>query len=1083
MNQDDSGENAVVAQRIVLSQAAVIESMSFYVTTAAGKMRMGIYNDNNDNPGTLHASTAEFTPVVGWNNQNVQTPITLPAGTYWLAFLNDNDALHARSGWTGDGSNSGRYYDYTYGDLPATFSASAQSGDFQFSLFATFVVSVPQGTIYAGETDILYQNMDGTANKLIAQTTELSENAVVQSLSFYVTNAAGKLRLGIYQDGTDGPGALMAQTDEFTPVPGWNTVNVQQPILLSAGTYWLAFLPESDDLQFRYEWVQGLYTGREYDYEFGEMPLLASGQHMGVEYRYSFYATLIAEGNQVNFPTTGVLDDFNRSNSGTLGANWISVFSDLSISSNRAAGSSSSDNDDYYNAASYGPDVEAYTTITTLPGNNNYVQLWARLDVTNTNLYLLEYEQLSGTDAVRFYRVDGGSSIVQIGSTINQNFSAGDLLGLRIVGSALTAWYKPTGGSWTLLGSVMDGTYDNAGYIGLGIYGTTGRVDDFGGGNVTGMSLAPQNDSSIKLVSYNPAPAFVPLQQGQETDTPTPTASYTPSPTETATPTPVEPTATERSVTPTLTFTLTPTMTPTPIVTSTPLLQGPITIDYVYDPLYRLAEANYSTGDYYHYGYDAVGNRLTQDTLLGGLPSTTSYVYDDANRVQSVDGVTYTFDDNGNLLNDGVNTYTYDSANRLTAMTSGQVAMSYVYNGLGDRLQETMNGQTTVVTMDYNMGLTQALSDGTNTYIYGNGRIAQMNGTATDYFLPDALGSVRQLTDTSGAITYASAYDPYGVVAATSGASGTPYGYTGEYTSNDLVYLRARHYAPAMGRFLTRDTWGGDANIPMSFNRWNYGYGNPVQYTDPTGNCSWTENNRINTAKKSISPQPNDWMTTYIAAGIAIQCWGTAADKLKDPGYYNGAGIAQISQAQTEIAYGMPVDDPGQQTIFGIWLRKPSRRGYGLRCYIPLLSNDPCVCKTPIEIESTPDFYRNYQLEEPHELTDSSWSVEYMRRRIQMVVNECKDRFCQDRDKFIVAALAQNGSGFTVGNIGDLKAHLTNNQIQWKEWYSGLSARSKSEYRDQWRLFYKFTRRLNNDGYYLPPNILNDDMILWLKDQ
>jgi len=38
-----------------------------------------------------------------------------------------------------------------------------------------------------------------------------------------------------------------------------------------------------------------------------------------------------------------------------------------------------------------------------------------------------------------------------------------------------------------------------------------------------------------------------------------------------------------------------------------------------------------------------------------------------------------------------------------------------------------------------------------------------------------------------------------------------------------------------MGRFLTRDTWGGNANVPMSFNRWNYVGGNPVNLTDPSG--------------------------------------------------------------------------------------------------------------------------------------------------------------------------------------------------------------------------------------------------------
>ena len=261
---------------------------------------------------------------------------------------------------------------------------------------------------------------------------------------------------------------------------------------------------------------------------------------------------------------------------------------------------------------------------------------------------------------------------------------------------------------------------------------------------------------------------------------------------------------------------------------------GPITITYDYDPLYRLKEANYSTGDYYHYGYDAVGNRLTQDTQVGGLPTTTSYLYDDANRVQSVNGVTYTFDANGNLLNDGINTYTYDSANRLKTMNSGSVTASYTYNGMNDRLQQTVNGTTSTFTMDLNTGLTQALSDGTNNYIYGLDRIAQVN-SATEYFLGDALGSVRQLTDDSGEITYASTYDPYGVTTSTVGSSQTSYGYTNEYTSNDLVYLRARMYAPGMGRFLTRDTWEGDYNRPLSLNRWMYTEANPVNLTDPTG--------------------------------------------------------------------------------------------------------------------------------------------------------------------------------------------------------------------------------------------------------
>lgn len=132
--------------------------------------------------------------------------------------------------------------------MPSTFSSSAAGIEEQFSIYATFTVETAPGTIYAGEVNVLHGLANGAGNLLIAQKARLPHAAVVQSLSFYVTNATGKLRLGIYTNGVNRPGRLLAQTDEFTPVAGWNTVSVQTPTLLSAGNYWLAFLPESNDL-------------------------------------------------------------------------------------------------------------------------------------------------------------------------------------------------------------------------------------------------------------------------------------------------------------------------------------------------------------------------------------------------------------------------------------------------------------------------------------------------------------------------------------------------------------------------------------------------------------------------------------------------------------------------------------------------------------------------------------------------------------------------------------------------------------------------------------------------------------------
>ncbi len=91
-----------------------------------------------------------------------------------------------------------------------------------------------------------------------------------------------------------------------------------------------------------------------------------------------------------------------------------------------------------------------------------------------------------------------------------------------------------------------------------------------------------------------------------------------------------------------------------------------------------------------------------QKTLPG---QHTTVSYDDANRVLTAGGVTYTWDNNGNLLSDGVNSYGYDAANRLITMNGGPSNFAYAYNGLGNRLQQTVDGQTTHYALDINSGL------------------------------------------------------------------------------------------------------------------------------------------------------------------------------------------------------------------------------------------------------------------------------------------------------------------------------------------------------------------------------------------
>ena len=110
-------------------------------------------------------------------------------------------------------------------------------------------------------------------------------------------------------------------------------------------------------------------------------------------------------------------------------------------------------------------------------------------------------------------------------------------------------------------------------------------------------------------------------------------------------------------------------------------------------------------------------------------------------------------------------------------------------NGLGDRVSQTVNGITTNFTLDLNSGLTQVLQESSPlrayTYLYGTDRIAQYGAASTEYFLGDALGSVRQMVDASGAVILAKSYDPYGNAKASTGIGASRYGYTGEQRAGE----------------------------------------------------------------------------------------------------------------------------------------------------------------------------------------------------------------------------------------------------------------------------------------------------------
>ena len=94
------------------------------------------------------------------------------------------------------------------------------------------------------------------------------------------------------------------------------------------------------------------------------------------------------------------------------------------------------------------------------------------------------------------------------------------------------------------------------------------------------------------------------------------------------------------------------------------------------------------------YTSDAAGNRFNASRVNGTvrlLPSAVaSATYDAADEQTQFAGASLTYDANGNLANDGVNTYQWDARNRLVGITGGATA-SCNYDALGRRVSKTIN--------------------------------------------------------------------------------------------------------------------------------------------------------------------------------------------------------------------------------------------------------------------------------------------------------------------------------------------------------------------------------------------------------
>ena len=188
------------------------------------------------------------------------------------------------------------------------------------------------------------------------------------------------------------------------------------------------------------------------------------------------------------------LDDFNRPDelpvsggwSGAVGVNG-SAEGCLKVVSNQLASNKTTTCTGWRSNTQYGPDTEVWTKIGVLPGARQpHPPEGPPAAGRRHGLRRLHaaHEPTLRSDEVALERIDNGVFVRLL--TLDHELTAGDTLLLRVSGSIIEAWHND-GASWSRIGTTSDSTYAGPGYVGIGLRGLTGRLDDFGarGGSST----------------------------------------------------------------------------------------------------------------------------------------------------------------------------------------------------------------------------------------------------------------------------------------------------------------------------------------------------------------------------------------------------------------------------------------------------------------------------------------------------------------------------------------------------------------------------------------------------------------------
>ena len=283
-----------------------------------------------------------------------------------------------------------------------------------------------------------------------------------------------------------------------------------------------------------------------------------------------------------------------------------------------------------------------------------------------------------------------------------------------------------------------------------------------------------------------------------------------------------------------------------------------IITSFTYDSANRLTGISSAAASYV-FTLDAAGNRTrveSNEPLECSLTAgATDYVYNSSkNRLQSAGGISFIYNDEGELSGAGTTAYQFDSVHRLTGIGN---STTFTYDGAGRRLKAIRSGVETRYIVDpFGNVVAEADATGqiTRKYIYGIGLLAlETEDSQLFCYHFNGTGHTVALTDLSQNIVNAYSYEPFGEIANEQETIPQPFKFVGKCgvmaEEGGLYFMRARYYDSTTGRFISEDPigfGGGDTNLLA------YVSNNPINWIDPDGLV------RIKAGGKIYDYHPND---------------------------------------------------------------------------------------------------------------------------------------------------------------------------------------------------------------------------------